>query len=97
MHRLLWMYIALHDLGAFVLGASHGDFADQPAAWHAAVGVLAADAPPILAVGGSEADTAKLDAGACSSLQPEPLNYPLFAIDSPFSLELSLGGRFARF
>ncbi|KAK9840723.1 hypothetical protein WJX81_000166 [Elliptochloris bilobata] len=62
MHRLTWLYIALHDFGALAPLAQHAGPADQPPAWRAAVGRLAADAPPIVAAGGGEEDLAKLDA-----------------------------------
>jgi len=57
MHRLLWVYIALHDFGGLAPP-------QRPAAWRNAVGRLAAAAPPIVAAGGAEETLAKLDAGA---------------------------------
>ena len=64
MHRLAWLYIALHDFGRLAPAGGHSP--DQPAALRAAVGRLAADAPPIVAAGGGEEDLAKLDAGRAS-------------------------------
>lgn len=65
MHRLAWMYIALHDYGALAPPAKpYGALPHDTAALRAAVGRLAADAPPIVAAGGSEEGLAKLGAGA---------------------------------
>jgi hypothetical protein len=64
MHRLLWVYIALHDFSGLAPAAEPRAAPQRPAAWRGAVGRLAAAAPPIVAAGGAEEGLAKLDAGA---------------------------------
>jgi len=64
MHRLLWVYIAVHDFGGLAPAAEPHAPPQRPAAWRNGVGRLAAAAPPIVAAGGAEETLAKLDAGA---------------------------------